>query len=87
MPERIFLPEVSLSLSVGTRVGARGHEERNGLTVRIPGKNGVAVCPGDRVLPGEHPDFLPPENAFLVTAVQDNRKGSPKIQHIKVVAG
>ncbi|MBQ9914947.1 MAG: hypothetical protein IJO50_02255, partial [Clostridia bacterium] len=57
-PERLFFPAVSLTVTQGAQIGARGQEETDKLMARVPGEMALSIGCGDRVLPGEHPHFL-----------------------------
>lgn len=68
---------------------SQGMEPDNHLVVRIPSKTDLLIKPGDRMVMGkeETVDCNSPlfQNAYLVRAVTDNRKGSGNLWHYKVV--
>lgn len=85
--QRMFFCRVSLHCQNGIRTGEPGQASKNAVTLRIFTQQDCSIAPGDKVIPGYCESLLPPtENAYTVLEVTDNRRGSGRMQHYKVVA-
>ncbi len=83
--ERYFYEGVSVFGFDGVSITNSGFEESNGFKIRIPTEEALPVKPGDRIVFG-NADALEPQNAYTVTEVYDNRRGSSRLWHYLVKA-
>ena len=83
---RTQYPEVNWYAKQAAAVGESGLVTADEITVRVFTDEAVAAAPGDIVARGLRdeaaPAALPPlAERFVVTAVRDNRRGSPALHH------
>lgn len=84
---RHFFPRVSLHHKNGIQTGESGHAAKNSLIVRVFTQEELLLQPGDILVIGYSESLLPPtENFYTVRELVDNRRGSGKMQHYKLVA-
>ena len=85
-PVRQFFPTASVQKDIKATVD-NGLKTADVVKIRIPGDISVLIKNGDRVMLGEHTEPEAPEDAFVVKGFADNRKGSPRVWHWKVICG
>lgn len=82
---RQYFPEASIQKDIKTTVTDGGLKTADVVKIRIPGDGDIQIKNGDRLMVGEHSEAEPPNDAFTVVGFADNRKGSPAVQHWKVI--
>ncbi len=82
---RLYFPKVSLRQELGIIGHLIGRSEKDELSIRIGTRDDLPIMPGDRVIVGRSGLETPPEHAKVVTSVTDNRHGSRRVGHWKVV--
>ncbi len=90
MPEyrRTVFPEASIQEDVMVQVTEGGIKGASVVKIRIPTDAALEIKNGDRVFIGISEEVRPPEKGtYAVMGFADNRKGSPRMHHWKVVCG
>ena len=86
MHKKQFFPNVSMQKDIVSNITDGGLKSANVIKIRIPISITVDIANGDKVVLGECDDTTPPaEKSHTVIGYADNRKGSPKMWHWKVV--
>lgn len=80
-----YFQEVSLQKDIIVSMTNNGLNHANTLKIRIPTCDNIEIKSGDKVVFGEYEQKIPPKGAHTVVQFADNRKGSPKMWHWKVV--
>ena len=60
-------------------------ENNSNISVRIFDEKALAILPGDKVIFGEVGEEIPYNEAFTVTSVRNNIRGSKKTDHVRLI--
>lgn len=81
-----FFPNVSMQKDIVSTITDGGLKSANVIKIRVPVGFSIDIKNGDKVVIGECSDTTPPaEKSHTVIGYADNRKGSSKMWHWKVV--
>ncbi len=69
----------------GIDLTAANDSTNNYIIIRILSDTGICK-PGDRVAIGSYETSMPAEDAYVITAVTENFKGSREMHHVKIQA-
>lgn len=83
--ERQVFPEASLQRDCKVQVKDGKLEGADAVRLRIPTDRNISIACGDKVSLGSCPGPEPPPDALTVIGFADNRKGSRRMWHWKVV--
>ena len=78
---------VSTQIAANSNISSKGFVPNSKVVLRIPTYSNLNISPGDRVVADEISAASPPHDSFSVLSVTDNRRGSRKVRHLKVVCG
>jgi len=85
---RTVFPAASVQADVKTEVTEGGLKTADVIKIRIPTTESIEIKNGDRVFLGVSEEARPPQDGcYTVMGFADNRKGSPRMHHWKVVCG
>lgn len=86
--KRTIFPEASIQEDVIAQSTEGGIKGANVVKIRIPTTESIEIQNGDRVFIGVSEAERPPQSgAYTVMGFADNRKGSLRMHHWKVVCG
>ncbi len=60
-------------------------ENNSSLTVRIFDEDALYISPGDKLFLKEIPDEIPYDEAFTVTSVRNNLRGTEGVSHVRII--
>ena len=85
--EKTYFPKASVyqQVSMKHRRNKNGPWAQWDTVIRIPVCEEIALAVGDRLIFGSSAGDIPPEKSLQVCEFADNRRGSKKVQHWKVV--
>ncbi len=86
--KRTVYPAASIQADIKTEVTEGGLKSADILKIRIPTMEKLEIQNGDRIFIGASEEERPPQSGVhTVVGFADNRKGSPRVWHWKVICG
>lgn len=83
--KRVYSGPVSMQWDTNVTVVNNGIESADVIKIRIPTDDFIDIKNGSKVAAPKADEITPPPDAKIVIGFADNRKGSHKMHHWKVV--
>ena len=83
--KKLFFPSAYVRKIISALQDKTALENNSSLSVRIFGEGAKEVSPGDKLFLKEIEGEIPYEEAFTVTSVRYNSRGSGEVSHIRLI--